>query len=68
MSYLYEIKGTFNANPIKTKHFRHYSSAIKYLDSLLTSLDVEIEEIFTSANSDTYVANNYSRFVLTKLA
>lgn len=69
MNSSYIISGTFNAYPIKAKYFKNETKALKYLDKLVTSLDVQIEEIFDSSDiSKTYVANNYSRFTLTRLA
>ena len=68
MENIYRVSGTFNAYPIKAKTFKNYKSAIKYLDSLITSLDVQVEEILTIANTNTYVANDYSRFVIARLA
>lgn len=68
MNFLYEISGTFNANPIKTKHFKSYRNAVEYLDNLFASLNVQIEEVLSTNNKNTYVANDYSRFTLTRLA
>ena len=69
MSYSYMISGTINAHPIKAKAFKNYESALKYLDKLVTSADVQIEEIYTTEDLlTTYVANNYSRFTLAKIA
>ncbi len=69
MSYNYQLSGTINTYPIKSKYFKNSKGALKYLDKLITESDVQIEEIFeTEGIVTTYVANNYSRFTLTKLA
>lgn len=69
MNYSYMLSGTINAYPIKTKCFKSYEKALKYLDKIIVNSDVEIENIFTTDNTmTTYVANNYSRFVLAKIA
>ncbi len=65
---MYTISGTYNTTPIKKRTFNSYDSAVKYLDSLITSLDVQIEEILSDENTNTYVANYYSRFMISKLA
>ena len=69
MSYSYMISGTINAYPIKAKCFKDYRKALKYLDKLVINSDVQIEDIFTIDDTlTTYVANNYSRFTLAKIA
>ena len=69
MSYNYQLSGTINAHPIKSRYFKNSKGALKYLDKIITESDVQIEEIFeTEGVVTTYVANNYSRFTLTKLA
>ena len=65
---LYMVSGTYNAYPIKAKTFKSNKKAVKYLDSLITSLDVQVEEVLTSSKVNTYIANDYSRFMITKLA
>ena len=69
MSYSYMISGTINAYPIKSKCFKTYDKALRYLDKLIVNSDVQIEDIFNVNEClTTYVANNYSRFNLTKIA
>ena len=65
----YQVSGTINAYPIKTKFFKDSNKALKYLDRIVTENDLQIEEVFTTEDvMTTYVANNYSCFNLTKLA
>ncbi len=69
MSHNYQVSGTINAYPIKSKYFKNSKVALKYIDKLITESDVQIEEIFeTEGVVTTFVANNYSRFTLTKIA
>ena len=49
---MYTISGTYNTTPIKKRTFNSYDSAVKYLDSLITSLDVQIEEILSDEESE----------------
>ncbi|MBQ9520843.1 MAG: hypothetical protein IJR67_05120 [Acholeplasmatales bacterium] len=64
----YMISGTINAYPIKTKSFKNYGSALRYLDKLVFDSNIQIENIINNdKNLTTYVANNYSRVILTKL-
>ena len=65
----YQVTGTINAYPIKTKCFKDSVHALKYLDRIVTENNLQIEEVFTTEGiMTTYVANNYSRFNLTKIA
>lgn len=69
MNYSYVVFGTINAYPIKEKHFKSYDKALRYLDKIILDSDLQIENIFDIENEiTTYVANNYSRFTLAKLA
>ena len=64
----YGVYGKVNARPVKSKEFKNYSSALRYLDSLINEYDVQIEEILSNEKENTYIANDYSRFILAKLA
>lgn len=69
MSKNYQVSGTINAYPIKTKCFKDSAQALRYLDRIVTENDLQIEEVFTTEGvMTTYVANHYSRFNLTKIA
>ena len=69
MNRSYKLSGTLNAYPIKAKYFKDTNKALKYLDKILTDYNVQIEDVFTTEGvMTTYVANNYSRFTLTKIA
>ncbi|MCR5647064.1 MAG: hypothetical protein K6F81_02145 [Acholeplasmatales bacterium] len=69
MSYSYKISGSINAYPIKDKYFRNARKAMKYLDKLATINNLQVEDVYvTDGIMTTFVVNNYSRFILTKLA
>ena len=68
MSYSYMLSGTINAYPIKAKCFKDYDSALRYLDKIVINSELQIENVFTIENTSTFVANNYSRFTLAKIA
>ncbi len=66
---LIQVSGLYNSHPIKTKYFKNQEKAIKYLDKVLTNLNVEIEEVFNQEDTlTTFVVNNYTRFMVTKLS
>ena len=69
MNRSYLLAGTINSYPVKTKYFRNSNKALKYLEKLLDEYNVQIENVYSSKDDvmTTYVANNYSRFMLTKL-
>ena len=68
MTNSYKISGTINAYPIKDKFFNDNKKALRYLDNLVTDLDLQIEKVIVNKLATTYVANDYSRFTVTKLA
>ena len=64
----YVLAGTINSYPVKTKYFKNSNKALNYLEKLLDEYNVQIEDIYNTGDEmTTYVANNYSRFILTKL-
>ncbi len=68
MSSKYGVYGKVNARPVKSKEFKNYSSALRYIDSLIDEYNLQIEEILSSDKENTFIANDYSRFILAKLA
>ncbi len=68
MSFSYIISGTINSYPIKAKAFKDYDSAYKYLEKLITNSELQIENVITNGRNSIYVANDYSRFTLAKIA
>ncbi len=69
MNYSYIISGTCNAYPIKSKYFKNSAKALKYLDKLLVNYNLQVEDIYNIDDiTTTYVANNYTRFSITKIA
>ena len=68
MNYSYQLNGKVNARPIKTKQFKNYKGAMKYLDSLIDAYNVQIEEVLDFEDANTFIANDYSRFTLVKLS
>ena len=67
MSNVYEIKGMYNKNSIKSKKFTSYKKALRYMDAVLNAYDVQIEEVIETEDGYTYIANDYSRFTLTTI-
>ena len=69
MKNAYVLAGTVNSYPVKTKYFKDSNKALRYLERLLDEYNVQIENVYSSKDEvmTTYVANNYSRFMLTKL-
>lgn len=65
---LFQVTGTFNARPIKTKCFKDSTKALRYLDRVLVDCNVEVNDIINIEDTlTTYVVNNYTRFTIAKL-
>ncbi len=65
---LFQVSGTFNARPIKTKIFKDSNKALKYLDRVLVDCNVEVNDVINVEDTlTTYVVNNYTRFTVAKL-
>jgi len=65
--YNFILSGTYNKRNIKTKKFKSLEDAKNTLDSILLDKDLEVSYILRDSNTETYVVNNYSRFVLERL-
>jgi len=67
MKYSYELNGSYNNYPIKTRKFKTLSAANHALDQIILDKDLEVSYVINKENASTYVVNDYSRFIIERI-
>ncbi|MBQ9448524.1 MAG: hypothetical protein IJU60_01450 [Acholeplasmatales bacterium] len=67
MKYSYELNGSYNNYPIKTKRFKTLKAAYAAMDKIILDKNLEVAYTISSENASTYVINDYSRFILERI-
>lgn len=64
----YIVNSIINSRYISEKEFKTNDQALKYIDKLCSRYDLQVEEIITQNNVETYVVDYYNQFCITQLA
>ena len=61
------VNGRINSRYIEEKEFSSHKSAEKYVDSLCTKYDLQVEEIISENNSNLFLVDYHNEFSIKQI-